>query len=87
VRSCPVDVACRSNMNVPFRIGGPIGNELIEQRFVAEATKLGMIQLNGHRYIKNYIIIIIIIIIKCDVDWLSVDNLWMAGCLVPLCLV
>jgi phosphoserine aminotransferase len=46
---CPVDPQCRSNMNIPFRIGGMEGNEPVEKLFVEEAVHDGMIHLNGHR--------------------------------------
>lgn len=36
-------------MNVPFRIGGPDGDEALEKKFLEEASKRGMIQLKGHR--------------------------------------
>ena len=48
--SCPVDVSCRSCMNISLRIGGCHGNETLEKKFVAEAAHEGMIHLNGHRY-------------------------------------
>jgi phosphoserine aminotransferase len=47
---CPVAEACRSNMNIPFRVGGPTGNSDLEKKFVQGAEKLGMISLPGHRY-------------------------------------
>ncbi|XP_048750744.2 phosphoserine aminotransferase-like [Ostrea edulis] len=40
---------CRSRMNVPFRIGGPDGDESLEKKFLEETSKKGMIQLKGHR--------------------------------------
>lgn len=45
--TCPVDVNCRSRMNLPFRIRG--GDEALEKEFLQKAEKLGMIQLKGHR--------------------------------------
>lgn len=45
--TCPVDVECRSRMNLPFRISG--GDEALEKEFLQKAEKLGMIQLKGHR--------------------------------------
>lgn len=45
--TCPVDVECRSRMNLPFRIRG--GDEALEKEFLQKAEKLGMIQLKGHR--------------------------------------
>ena len=44
-------------MNIPFRIGGADGDEKLEKRFLEEATKRGMIQLKGHRYRRQYIVI------------------------------
>ncbi|KAG7481141.1 hypothetical protein MATL_G00063550 [Megalops atlanticus] len=46
---CPVDVKCRSRMNVPFRIGKQEGDEALEKLFLDGASKLGMISLKGHR--------------------------------------
>lgn len=45
--SAPVDLSCRSRMNVPFVI--PSKGEEAEKAFVAEATKAGMKELKGHR--------------------------------------
>lgn len=45
--TCPVDVNCRSRMNLPFRIKG--GDETLEKEFLQKAEKLGMLQLKGHR--------------------------------------
>jgi phosphoserine aminotransferase len=42
---CPVDPTCRSVMNVVFRLP----NEGLEERFVAESKKAGMVGLKGHR--------------------------------------
>ncbi|XP_055618156.1 probable phosphoserine aminotransferase [Toxorhynchites rutilus septentrionalis] len=47
--SCPVESNVRSRMNVPFRIGGPGGNETLEKEFLKGAEALGMEQLKGHR--------------------------------------
>lgn len=46
---CPVDMACRSRMNVPFRIGKKEGDESLEKAFLDGASKLRMISLKGHR--------------------------------------
>jgi len=46
---CPVKNSVRSRMNVPFRIGGPNGNDDLEKEFLSGAQKLGMLQLKGHR--------------------------------------
>ncbi|XP_068452367.1 phosphoserine aminotransferase [Clinocottus analis] len=46
---CPVDVACRSRMNVPFRVGKKEGDEALEKEFLDGAAKRGMISLKGHR--------------------------------------
>ncbi|KAH0566560.1 probable phosphoserine aminotransferase [Cotesia glomerata] len=45
--SCPIEPKARSRMNLPFRIGN--NNEDLEKEFLAGASKLGMIQLKGHR--------------------------------------
>jgi len=42
---CPVDLGSRSAMNVVFRLG----NEALEEQFVGEAKKAGMVGLKGHR--------------------------------------
>lgn len=45
-----VKPACRSQMNVPFRIGGNgNGDEALESSFLKGAVANGMIQLKGHR--------------------------------------
>ncbi|KAL1140173.1 hypothetical protein AAG570_000105 [Ranatra chinensis] len=44
--SCPISKDVRSRMNVPFRI---TGQEELEQLFLEESKKAGMIQLKGHR--------------------------------------
>lgn len=49
---CPVDVTCRSRMNVPFRVGKKEGDEALEKEFLAGASKRGMISLKGHRLVK-----------------------------------
>lgn len=46
---CPVDVSVRSRMNIPFRVGGPGGNENLEKEFLKGAEAKGMVQLKGHR--------------------------------------
>jgi len=46
---CPVDTACRSKMNVPFRVGAGTPSEELEKKFIAEATAAGLIGLKGHR--------------------------------------
>jgi len=43
--SCPVDPACRSRMNVPFRLA----NAELEKPFLAEAKAVGLVTLEGHR--------------------------------------
>lgn len=45
--SCPVEKGSRSRMNVVFRVAG--GDADVEKRFVAEASKAGMIGVAGHR--------------------------------------
>ncbi|TNN66556.1 Phosphoserine aminotransferase [Liparis tanakae] len=46
---CPVDVSCRSRMNIPFRVGKKGGDEALEKEFLAAASKRGMLSLKGHR--------------------------------------
>lgn len=46
---CPVDVTCRSRMNILFRVGTKEGNEALEKEFLAAASKRGMLSLKGHR--------------------------------------
>lgn len=43
--SCPVDVACRSHMNVVFRLP----NEDAEKKFLSAADAVGLMNLKGHR--------------------------------------
>lgn len=45
--TCPVPVAVRSRVNIPFRIQN--GNEDLEKLFVDQAKEQNMIQLKGHR--------------------------------------
>lgn len=47
---CPVEEACRSRMNVPFRVGKNDGDEELEKKFLDRASKRGMISLKGHRW-------------------------------------
>ncbi|MCY4051386.1 MAG: 3-phosphoserine/phosphohydroxythreonine transaminase [Gammaproteobacteria bacterium] len=42
---CPVDEACRSHMNVVFRLP----NEELEQKFLKEAEEINLMNLKGHR--------------------------------------
>lgn len=46
---CPVEEACRSRMNVPFRVGKKEGDEELEKKFLDGASKRGMLSLKGHR--------------------------------------
>ena len=48
--SNPVDVACRSRMNVPFRID----NTDLEKNFIAEAKAAGLVNLEGHRSVGGF---------------------------------
>ena len=43
--SSPVDSACRSHMNVVFRLP----NEDLEKKFLAESERAGLVNLKGHR--------------------------------------
>merc|ERR1719440_1875170 len=45
--ACPVEKASRSRMNIPFTIGG--GDEALEKKFLAEAKKVKLYTLAGHR--------------------------------------
>ncbi|XP_051924045.1 phosphoserine aminotransferase isoform X3 [Hippocampus zosterae] len=45
----PVDKACRSRMNIPFRVGKKEGDDALEKEFLNGASKRGMISLKGHR--------------------------------------
>lgn len=47
--SCPINENYRSRMNVPFRVGGPSGNDELENQFLIDAERLSMHQLKGHR--------------------------------------
>ena len=42
---CPVDIDCRSHMNVVFRLP----SEDLEKKFLADATESGFVNLKGHR--------------------------------------
>ena len=48
--SNPVDPACRSRMNVPFRIA----NADLEKAFLAEARAAGLVNLEGHRSVGGF---------------------------------
>jgi phosphoserine aminotransferase len=48
--SNPVDPACRSRMNVPFRIANPN----LEKTFLAEAEAAGLVNLEGHRSVGGF---------------------------------
>lgn len=45
----PIDENVRSRINIPFRVGGPSGNDKLEAAFLEQAEKLKMHQLKGHR--------------------------------------
>lgn len=49
--SCPIDENVRSRINIPFRVGGPNGDEALEEKFLVEAEKVCMYQLKGHRLV------------------------------------
>ena len=48
--SNPVDPACRSRMNVPFRMA----NADLEKTFLAEAKAAGLVNLEGHRSVGGF---------------------------------
>jgi len=45
----PVDPRFRSCMNIPLRVGSEAGEKELEELFLKEVTKKGMLQLRGHR--------------------------------------
>lgn len=47
--TCPVAKDSRSRMNIPFRVGGPSGNDVLEKEFLSRAEQKKMVQLKGHR--------------------------------------
>ncbi|KPJ18933.1 putative phosphoserine aminotransferase [Papilio machaon] len=47
----PVAKNSRSKMNIPFRIGSPEGNDVLEKEFLKGAEARGLIQLKGHRMV------------------------------------
>ncbi|XP_034026880.1 phosphoserine aminotransferase isoform X2 [Thalassophryne amazonica] len=47
----PVDAACRSCINIPFRVGKAGGDDVLEKEFLDGASKRGMISLKGHRLV------------------------------------
>lgn len=44
-----IDPAARSRVTIPFRVGGPNGDDALEKLFLKEAEARNMIQLKGHR--------------------------------------
>jgi phosphoserine aminotransferase len=48
--SNPVHMACRSRMNVPFKIA----NTDLEKTFIAEAMSAGLANLEGHRSVGGF---------------------------------
>ncbi|KAM7415843.1 hypothetical protein PAMA_018077 [Pampus argenteus] len=46
---CPVEITCRSRMNIPFRVGKKEGDDALEKKFLDGASQRGMISLKGHR--------------------------------------
>ncbi|XP_052740826.1 probable phosphoserine aminotransferase isoform X3 [Bicyclus anynana] len=44
----PVEKRFRSKMNIPFRVGPPKGDVDLENQFIEDAEKQGLIQLRGH---------------------------------------
>lgn len=49
--TCPIKRDARSRMNIPFRIDK--GDENLEKEFLSGAAARGMLQLKGHRSVKN----------------------------------
>lgn len=60
--TCPVKPNARSKMNIPFRIKD--GDEELEKEFLDGAAARGMLQLKGHRSVKNNCQIINVTAIK-----------------------
>jgi phosphoserine aminotransferase len=48
--SNPIDLACRSRMNVPFRIA----DTKLEERFLKDSVREGLINLEGHRSVGDF---------------------------------
>lgn len=46
---CPINKNSRSRMNLPFRISGVDGCDILEKKFIQEAAQNGLVQLKGHR--------------------------------------
>ena len=64
--SCPVDSECRSRMNVPIRLGSIAGDEDLEKKFLAEATKAGLVSLKGHRLATSFALLFNIFKMICS---------------------
>lgn len=64
-------------MNVPFRIGGPDGDEALEKKFLEEASKRGMIQLKGHRWVRDLGFSIYEVCKKFEWFLFKADLLWL----------
>ncbi|KAI8785532.1 phosphoserine aminotransferase [Biomphalaria glabrata] len=47
--NCPLDLDCRSRMNIPIRIGFHGAHDVLEKKFSDESTSNGYLQLKGHR--------------------------------------
>lgn len=48
--SSDVDPSCRSQMNIPFRIGRDGGSDALEAEFLKQAEGRQMLSLKGHRF-------------------------------------
>ena len=48
-----IHAGSRSRVNIPFRVGGPDGDEALEKEFVKEAKKIGLDGLAGHRFVRH----------------------------------
>lgn len=49
VLSSAIEKKNRSRMNIPFRIGGPEGNDALEKKFLEVTKAQNMLNLKGHR--------------------------------------
>ncbi|XP_002125683.2 phosphoserine aminotransferase-like [Ciona intestinalis] len=46
---CMIDDDCRSRINLPFRVGGPGGDQELESLFLERTKQANMVGLKGHR--------------------------------------
>ena len=51
-----VDKESQSRVNIPFRVGGPFGDEFVEKSFVQVAKSYGLDGLSGHRLLFKLLV-------------------------------